>query len=113
MKVLKKDQDFEKVDEANEKALVHMNGTARNMEVITDSTLDYSRPNCYRVIRTVEMFQCVEKVSEHERDSGEKYNSYSYENKWVNHMVDSRKFNDEKKRALNPNVEWPFHLRQT
>lgn len=107
LKVLKMDQNFEKVDEANEKALVHMNGTARNLEVITDSRLDYSRQNCYRVIRTVEMFQCVEKVLESKRN-GKVSRTYEYNNKWVEHFVDSRNFNDETKRALNPNVEWPF-----
>jgi len=45
--------------------LVHMKGTAENKVTIKDDGIDFSAENCYRVIRTVEMWQWKE--TKHEK----------------------------------------------
>ena len=45
--------------------LVHMKGTAENKVTIKDDGIDFSAENCYRVLRTVEMWQWKE--TKHEK----------------------------------------------
>jgi len=45
--------------------LVHMKGTAENKVTIKDDGIDFSAENCYKVIRTVEMWQWKE--TKHEK----------------------------------------------
>jgi len=45
--------------------LVHMKGKAENKVVVRDDEIDFAAENCYRVIRTVEMWQWKE--TKHEK----------------------------------------------
>lgn len=107
-KVVKKDQDYKEVNEANEKALVHMRGKTRNQEGVKDGALDYGRPDVYRIIRTVEMFQRVE--HKHESDDT---TTYTYSNEWTSLKVSDAHFENANERGHNPTVAWPFESKTT
>jgi hypothetical protein len=59
-KEVKENQDYKQINESNDKELVHMKGKTTNEEGVKDLALDYGRPDVYRLIRTVEMYQRVE-----------------------------------------------------
>lgn len=90
-KEIKPDQDTEKINEGNEKSLVHMIGKARNDEKIVDEALNYSAVNCYRIIRTVEMYQRHETKSE-EKQGDRTITKYAYSDKWSTMKIDSSHF---------------------
>jgi hypothetical protein len=88
---IKPDQDPDKVCTENEKALVHMMGTARNDDILVDEALNYSARNCYRIKRTVEMYQRVETKKTVTRGDRE-VTEYNYHNEWTDRPINSINF---------------------
>ena len=110
---IKPDQDPDKVCTENEKALVHMMGTARNDDILVDEALNYSARNCYRIKRTVEMYQRFETAYE-EKEGDRTVKKYRYDNKWSTEPIYSGNFQDPRERGqITDHVTWPFQSHTT
>ena len=97
--------DADSPKDENDYKLVHCIGTAVNAEEITDQAFGATCENSYRLVRTVEMYQVNENVTE--REEGDKtIKEYNYEYGWYSHPIDSTNFNDKEKK--NPSNAWPF-----
>lgn len=107
-KSIKKDVPIAEIDDAKEFDLVHMKGTTNNKEPLKDEDVDYSVDNCYRVTRTVEMYQTKETKTEKRRDDDHVEITYSYEDGWFADHHDSSNYNDHSRANNNPKNTWPF-----
>jgi len=97
------------VDSGLEYELVHMRGITDNKEPIKCESLDYQVDNCYRLIRTVEMYQTKETKHEERNDDNEVVNvRYTYDDIWTTEAITSGNFHDASKQSNNPVNAWPF-----
>jgi hypothetical protein len=103
-----KDTKIDAIDDSLEFKLVHMRGKADNKEPIKDETLDYQVENCYRLVRTVEMYQTKETKHEERDDNDNVRTHYTYEDGWFSESISSNSFDNESKRKNNPTNAWPF-----
>jgi len=87
--------DSLKVDPANNLKPVHMSGTAKTDEVLTDSAFNYSA-NAIHLDRSVEMFQWIESKSQKTQKKlgggEETVTTYDYKTGWSSSAVDSSIF---------------------
>lgn len=76
------------------------------MQDTCDERMSYSRPNCYKIERIVEMYQHVQ----HKHVSGGKHKSvtYSYNDEWCWNQEKDEHFVRESEKGRNPVIEWPF-----
>ena len=96
----------EKVDPEMNGKLVHMSGKADTKDVLTDDTFGIS-VTAIRLERHVEMYQWVEKTHSRKKKklggSEETETTYTYDPEWVDHVIDSSKFNPNKSQGrVNP-----------
>ena len=61
--------------------------------------------NSYRLVRTVEMYQIKENITEH-KEGDQIRTEYSYEEGWYETPIDSSNFDN--KEMQNPSNTWPF-----
>lgn len=95
----------------NDFDLVHSQGKASNEQNIIDPDFGVSAPDAYRLIRTVEMYQTQEIVTETKNnDRTERH--YSYKDGWFTSPISSSNFNDSNKQKNNPSIEWPYTSRK-
>ena len=87
--------------------LVHVSGVATNLEKIEDVAFGVEATNSYRLVRTVQMYQTKETVTEKKRKNHTE-RTYTYHDDWYNHHIPSENFNDASKRSNNPSKPWPF-----
>jgi hypothetical protein len=107
------DVDIEKIDDALEFRLTHLQGKAHNKAAIQDEDIDYSAADCYRVTRTVEMYQTKETRHE-EKDSNDNVTvRYTYADDWYSEPIDSGNFHDHSKKNCNPTNSWPLKSKTT
>lgn len=97
----------DKVEAGNQNKLVHMTGSVKVDEVLTDSTFGVSEKGL-KLVRDVEMYQWTEKSksSSKKKVGGKKQTvtEYTYERGWSSSVVNSDKFKDPeaKKKKVNP-----------
>lgn len=87
--------------------LVHASGVATNSEKIEDVAFGVDAINSYRLVRTVEMYQTKESMTEHKRNNTTE-RTYTYTNGWFEYHIPSDNFNDSSKRSNNPSKPWPY-----
>lgn len=85
-----------------------MKGKSHNKESLKDDEIDFTVDNCYRITRTVEMYQTKETRTEKRRDNDHVDVTYSYEEGWFAESINSSSFNDHSRQNNNPNKPWPF-----
>jgi len=99
-KIARVDVDSEKVDSANERCLVHMQGQTHSDEQLRDEVLGATMKvmNCAHLSTNTEMLQWTESCEEQEEDDnwgGKKITkTYSYSKSFMGYQVDSGTFND-------------------
>lgn len=103
-----KSVEMDQVKDENDFELVHCKGKSRNDKTIEDHEFDVKAPNSYRLVRTVEMYQTKETVTETRRDNDRVDRTYHYKDDWFEHPISSANFSDPSKRNNNPSNTWPF-----
>jgi hypothetical protein len=73
--------------------------------MIEDADFGIEKANCYRLIRTCEMYQWVETRTE-TVVGDQSFTAYTYELEWCDRRIDSLTFRNRSK--VNPNKEWPY-----
>lgn len=97
---------FEPSDELDFE-LVHVSGVATNNDKVEDTAFGVEATDSYRLIRTVQMYQTKETVTERKHDNRVE-RKFSYRDDWYNYQIPSENFNDATKRSNNPHKPWPF-----
>ena len=97
--------EAETPNDENDYKLVHCIGEAVNAEEITDQAFGVTCENSYRLVRTVEMYQIKEIVTE-VNENDEMIKKYTYEEGWFGSPIDSSGFDN--KEMQNPSNTWPF-----
>ena len=87
----------EKELESNEGCLVHVRGTARTDESVSEPLFGFSVP-CLRMVRQVEYYQWVERKEKRHTQQGDgsakMQTHYHYTQRWVDRPVNSRMFRE-------------------
>ena len=78
---------------------------AVNKEKITDQAFGATCENSYRLVRTVEMYQVKEYITERKQGK-KKIKEYNYEYGWFENPINSDNFKN--KMMKNPSNPWPF-----
>ncbi len=106
----------DKVDAANEKKLVHLNGEATTDEILTDERFPAVTGKLIRLTRDREVYNWkeIEEKKEREEVGGKKVTeiTYKYEKAWVENPIDSGKFRQDsaeyrRLRPVNPQFAPP------